>query len=195
MSNYSEQTYWITLAHLPRWGSEKINKLIVRIYQAKLSLEDFFDLNENELSRLELNPDDIMDLQNAKKGLPNNSFLAESLMSQGFEIIPITSPEYSGTLKENLKIKYSPVILYIKGNKQILQEDSIAIVGSREAADISLRFTDNISRIASEKFKVIVSGFAKGVDKQALDSALKYNGQSIIVLPQGGLPFASGRTK
>ena len=38
----------------------------------------------------------------------------------------------------------------------------------------------------------VVSGFAKGVDKQALDSAIKYKGQSIIVLPQGILTFTSG---
>jgi predicted Rossmann fold nucleotide-binding protein DprA/Smf involved in DNA uptake len=37
-----------------------------------------------------------------------------------------------------------------------------------------------------------VSGFAKGVDKQALDSAIKYNGHSIIVLPQGITTFNSG---
>ena len=38
----------------------------------------------------------------------------------------------------------------------------------------------------------MVSGFAKGVDKQALDSAIKYKGQSIIVLPQGITTFNSG---
>ena len=40
-----------------------------------------------------------------------------------------------------------------------------------------------------------MSGFAKGVDKQALDSAIRYKGQSIIVLPQGIMTFGSGFTK
>lgn len=48
--------------------------------------------------------------------------------------------------------------------------------------------------MASE-YKVVVSGFAKGVDKQALDSSIKYNGNSIIVLPQGILTFDSGFKK
>jgi DNA processing protein len=82
--------------------------------------------------------------------------------------------------------------LYIKGNKQILHEKSIAIVGSRAAEETSLKFTDNIAKLASNDFKVVVSGFAKGVDKQALDSAIKYKGQSIIVLPQGITTFSSG---
>jgi len=114
------------------------------------------------------------------------------MQNQGFEIIPITSPEYSKTLKTNLKATYSPPVLYIKGNKKIMQEQSIAIVGSRAASEIALNFTDNIAKNASKDYKVVVSGFAKGVDKQALDSAIKYKGQSIIVLPQGIMTFTSG---
>jgi predicted Rossmann fold nucleotide-binding protein DprA/Smf involved in DNA uptake len=82
--------------------------------------------------------------------------------------------------------------LYIKGNRQILQENSIAIVGSRNASQIALDFIDNIAKQASKEWKVVVSGFAKGVDKQALDSAIANKGQSIIVLPQGIMTFESG---
>ena len=118
--------------------------------------------------------------------------MAESFFSQGFEIIPITSPEYSKTLKSNLKAAHSPAVLYVKGNKKILDEKSIAIVGSRAASEVALQFTDNIAKNASKEYKVVVSGFAKGVDKQALDSAINYKGQSIIVLPQGIMTFTSG---
>jgi predicted Rossmann fold nucleotide-binding protein DprA/Smf involved in DNA uptake len=76
-----------------------------------------------------------------------------------------------------------------------LKEKSMAIVGSRKANDISLEFTDNVAKNASKDHKVVVSGFAKGVDKQALDSAIKYKGQSIIVLPQGIATFQSGFKK
>lgn len=124
--------------------------------------------------------------------MANNAFLAENFLSQGFEIIPITSPEYSKTLKANLKAAHSPAVLYVKGNKKILDEKSIAIVGSRDASEVALKFTDNIAKNASKCYKVVVSGFAKGVDKQALDSAINYKGQSIIVLPQGIMTFASG---
>src|SRR6185437_2632607 len=124
--------------------------------------------------------------------LASNAFLAESFLSQGFELIPIVSPEFSKTLKGNLKAAHSPAVLYIKGNKKILEETSMAIVGSRDASQTALKFTDNIAKLASNDFKVVVSGFAKGVDKQALDSAINYKGQSIIVLPQGIMTFGSG---
>ncbi len=114
------------------------------------------------------------------------------MSNQGFELITVLSPDYSQTLIRNYKQGYSPVLFYVKGNKKILKEKSVAIVGSRNANEISIKFTDNIAKKASKEYKVVVSGFAKGVDKQALDSAINYKGQSIIVLPQGILTFGSG---
>jgi predicted Rossmann fold nucleotide-binding protein DprA/Smf involved in DNA uptake len=196
MNIKTDTTYWITIAHLERWGYERINDLIIKVYhEQKSNWETFFELNESEWKNIyKLSDNQIRDLLSAKNNLPNNSFLAEDLLSQGFEIIPINSQEYSKTLKLNLK-KSAPPVLYVKGNKQIMQENSIAIVGSRDANEISLQFTDNIAKLASKEYKVIVSGFAKGVDKQALDSSIKYKGQSIIVLPQGIMTFASGFKK
>ncbi|WP_448518043.1 DNA-processing protein DprA [Rhodoflexus sp.] len=191
----TETPYWISLAHLPKWGVEKINRLVVKIvHDNQMSLENFFHAENEWKDTFELSDADISDLKHAKAELPNNAFLAEDLLSQGFEVVPISSPEYSKTLKNNLKIK-APTVLYVKGNKQIMQEQSIAIVGSREADAISLQFTDNIAKKASQQYKVVVSGFAKGVDKQALDSAIAYKGQSIIVLPQGIMTFGSGIKK
>ena len=192
-----EAAYWIALAHLPRWGHLKINNLIIKFYhENKLSIEDFFQLTESDWkNQYGIEYKEIEDLKKAKSELANNAFLAESLNNEGYELIPITSPEYSRTLKENLKAAHAPALLYVKGNKKIMQEKSIAIVGSRNASDKSLEFTDNIAKLASKEYKVVVSGFAKGVDKQALDSAINYKGQSIIVLPQGIMTFGSGFKK
>ena len=190
----NEAAYWIALAHLPRWGYLKINNLIIKFHhEFKLSIIDFFQLSESEWkSQYGLEDKDIAGLIQAKSELANNAFLAESLHNEGYELIPIISPDYPKTLKDNLKAAYSPALLYIKGDKQILQKKSVAIVGSRNAAEVSLVFTDNIAKLATKEHKVVVSGFAKGVDKQALDSAIKYKGKSIIVLPQGIMTFGSG---
>lgn len=197
MKKHSEIPYWISIAHLPKWRTEKINKLIIKIvHDNQLSMEDFFNMSESDWkNKFELTENEVLSLSQAKKELPQTSFLTEDLLSQGFEVIPINSPEYSKILKQNLKVSYSPPVLYIKGNKQVMQDNSIAIVGSRNADDISLEFTDNIAKLATEHNKIVASGFAKGVDKQALDSALNYKGQSIIVLPQGILTFKSGMKK
>src|SRR5688572_10352866 len=142
-----ETSYWIALAHLPRWGAAKINALAIKfIHEEKISIDEFFHLNHAIWkSKYGLVTQDVNDLLKAKSDLPNLAFLAEQLFNEGYEIIPINSIEYAPTLKTNLKATHSPVILYIKGNKQLMKEKSIAIVGSRESSEISLRFADNIA--------------------------------------------------
>ena len=197
-----ETTYWMALAHeLPAWSFSNTNgwknedkmKLIIKFYhEKKLSIIEFFTLTtENWKSVFLLTETQIFDLQKVKNALANYAFLAENLQNSGIEVIPVISQEYSRMLKDNLK-QSAPIVLYIKGNKQIMQENSIAIVGSRDASQIALDFTDNIAKKAGREWKVVVSGFAKGVDKQALDSSIACKGQSIIVLPQGILTFESG---
>ena len=96
-----EAAYWIALAHLPRWGYLKLNNLIIKFYhENKISIEEFFQLTENEWkNQYGLEDKEVEDLKKAKSELANNAFLAESLYNEGYELIPITSPEYSKTLK------------------------------------------------------------------------------------------------
>lgn len=198
----TETAYWMALAHeLPAWSfsdkygwknEDKMNLIIQFYHDKKISITDFFELSEGNLKGdFQLSDKQINDLQKVKSSLANYAFIAENLHNSGIEVVPVVSSEYSKTLKENLK-KAAPTILYVKGNKQIMQEKSIAIVGSRDASEVALNFTDNIAKQAGKEWKVVVSGFAKGVDKQALDSSIACKGQSIIVLPQGIMTFESG---
>lgn len=187
-----ELTYWVTLASIPKMWTKRKNEIYANCYTHKpqISIIDLFEDSSNwdvvGLSELERTL-----FEDARLQLANNSFLVEELMAQGYEILPITHEEYPKLLKKNLKYN-APTVIYIKGNKSLLQEPSIAIVGSRSADAKSLSFTDNIARKVTVDNKVVVSGFAKGVDRQALDSAVIANGKSIIVLPQGIMTFSSG---
>lgn len=191
-----ELTYWLALAHVPKIKTKKKNEIIVQLFEQGKTVVDFF---ESEYSvwedKYQLNKSEVELFLDAKKELSNYAFMVEDLLEQGYNILPITSQNYSPTLKKNLGRTYAPPIIYTKGNLQIMKEKSLAMVGSRKANDNSLEFTDNVAKNASKDYKVVVSGFAKGVDKQALDSALKYKGQSIIVLPQGIATFQSGFKK
>ena len=187
-----ELTYWVALAHTPKMWTTRKNEVLVYCFKQNKTIVDFF--SSDSFLGMELKSQEIELLNQTKAELANYAFMVEELLDQGYKIIPVTSKEYSPTLKSNLKYN-SPIVLYTKGNKQILQEKSIAIVGSRNANENSLIFTDNVAKKASLEYKVVVSGFAKGVDKQALDSALAHKGQSIIVLPQGITTFSSGMKK
>ena len=197
MSDVQDFAYWMALSHLPNWRTEKVNQLIIEIlHNQQISFAEFFDFDTEQWKKTyHLSDKEIADLISARSELPNYSFLVESLLEQGFGLIPINSDEYSKTLKDNLKIKQAPPLLYVKGNKKILNEPSVAVVGSRNASEISLEFTRNIAKKCAHDYRAVVSGFAKGVDKLALDASIEFNGHSIIVLPQGIMTFSSGFKK
>lgn len=197
MTEIQQYAYWMAFAHLPRWKTERTNRLIVDILQErKLNFSDFFEMDKNDWSiEFDFSSKELDDLDKTKTDLPNYSFLVEDLLNQGFELIPFNTNDYSPTLKNNLKMKNSPPLLYVKGNKELLKETSIAIVGSRKANETSLEFTKNIAQNAVKNYEVVVSGFAKGVDRNALEETLEAHGKSIIVLPQGIMTFGSGFKK
>lgn len=185
-------TYWVTLALMPKIWTRRKNEIYVQCFnrEPRLTIAELFDM-EDLWASLGLTVGEAEIFREAREQLAGNSFLVEDMISQGYDIIPLHSDEYPQTLKQNLGTK-SPTVLFTKGNKALLREASIAIVGSRKADETSLRFTDCVARKAAAENKIVVSGFAKGVDRQALDSVLDAGGKSIIVLPQGIMTFASG---
>jgi DNA processing protein len=197
MNGLTDKTYWIAIAHLPKWHTERINRLVIQVlHEKKMLWADFFEMDRKDwIGIFKLNEKELADIEFVKNDLPRIAFIAEQLQNEGYHIIPLNSPDYPVVLKENLKTKSSPPVLYIKGRKSMLQENAVAIVGSRQAGKTALDFTDNVAGKCARDFKVVVSGFAKGVDKQALDSTIEAHGKSIIVLPQGILTFQSGFRK
>ena len=187
-----ELTYWVTLALMPKIWTKRKNEIYVNCFNhnPRISIIELFE-NSSFWNELGLTETEIEIFKDAHDQLANNSFVVEDLLSQGYDILPIHSSDYPRALKNNLK-SGAPTVIFTKGDKRLLQEQSIAIVGSRNANDVSLHFADNVAKMASSSNKVVVSGFAKGVDKQALNSALENNGKSIIVLPQGIMTFSSG---
>ncbi len=187
-----ELTYWVTLALITKMWTKRKNEIYVNCFKhnPQISIIELFE-DSSTWEEVGLNEIEKVQFEESRMQLANNSFLVDELMAQGYDILPITHEDYPKLLKENLKFN-APTVIYTKGNKLLLQEPSIAIVGSRSADVMSLSFTDNIAKSATRNNKVVVSGFAKGVDRQALDSAVGTNGKSIIVLPQGIMTFGSG---
>lgn len=186
-----EYTYWLALANAENIYTRRKNEILAKIHEDNSSLSYFFTEENNWKSSFDLSQDEIQSLLQEKEKLNNYSFIIEDLLEQGYQIIPIFSSDYPKTLKRNLKFS-SPILLYTYGNIELLHKESVAIVGSRNANDTSLNFTDNIASLSVSDGLVVVSGYAKGVDRQALDSAIRNGGSSIIVLPQGITTFSSG---
>ena len=185
--------YWMAFAHARNFSNKRKMEFLIEVVHNKETIESALrKIKSGDKLGFNFAEKEWDGIYEATSEVPNNSFLAEKLIDQGIEIVSVMEQyAYPKVLKENLK-KDAPIVIYTKGNADLLNKNSIAIVGSRNCSRKSLDFTDNIAKNAVAQKSVIVSGFAKGIDKQALDSALKYKGQSIIVLPQGIMTFGSG---
>ena len=86
---------------------------------------------------------------------------------------------------EQLKEIYNPPLkLYVLGNKEILKQGGIAIVGTRKATEYGKKVALQISRKLSETGINIISGLAIGIDSSAHLGTLYENsvGKTIAVL-------------
>ena len=106
----------------------------------------------------------------------------EYMEKHNIDIVSIQDAEYPEILKE---IYDAPISLYVRGNKNILNELSVAIIGCRECTEYGRNITKNLSyNIAKNKIN-IVSGLAKGIDGIAHQGALFAGGKTVAVLGNG----------
>ncbi|MFY9175679.1 MAG: DNA-processing protein DprA [Peptococcia bacterium] len=121
-------------------------------------------------------------LQEAKKSIEPDSLVAE-LREKGLGIIIREHQHYPRLL---LQITNIPCILYYCGRLSLLKEDSLAVVGSRNATPYGLQQSRDICRELAANGLVIVSGMARGIDAAAHVGALEAkDGGTIAVLGCG----------
>ena len=137
---------------------------IKKLYQSSLDDLVFLGVKDNIIRK-------ILDKNKKEKSLRDLEYMERNKIS----IIGFEDKEYPSKFKI---LKNKPVCFYIRGNRDILNNESIAIVGSR----VALRESLEISRLVANGFSNmgvnVISGLAKGIDKYAhlgvLDSTRKW---------------------
>ncbi len=97
------------------------------------------------------------------------------------KFISILNKHYPAKLKE---INDSPLGLFYRGNLDLLNETSIAIVGTRNPTKYGVNITSKIAKLFLEKDIVVISGLASGIDSYAHKAVSEY-GKTIAVLGTG----------
>ncbi len=87
--------------------------------------------------------------------------------------------------KQLRKINNPPKKLYVLGNHEILNTDSLSIIGSRCCTSYGADMAREFARKLAKKGITIVSGMAKGIDSNAHLGAIEANGKTIAVLGSG----------
>lgn len=179
----SDLIYWIALSHLPKWGSKKIVSLVIRTQESNIPIESLF--SEEMRSFPGIARPDVKDLLEIKERFNDFQTLIEKLTSRNIRCINCLDKSYPSILKKNMETAGYPAVIYGVGNLNLLKEKCVAIVGSRNANPKALKFTEKVVELCSKNRCAIISGFAKGIDRKALDSAIEQKVPCIVVLPQG----------
>ena len=107
---------------------------------------------------------------------------SERLSKYGGNILTVLDEDYP----ERLKNIYSPpVILYYIGDISIINNDSVAIVGTRQPSRYGIKQAEKFSEELTENGLTIVSGLARGIDSAAHKACLKSGGKTIAAVGSG----------
>ena len=169
--------YWIWLSLLKGIGSKKCLALLEK-YQTP---EKIYHLTKEELVKVKgigETAADIISCQITKQKIDKH---LQYLERNQIEVIHIQDKSYPPLLKE---IYDPPIVIYLKGNKKILKEKSLAIVGCRDATDYGRKAAKYFAYQLAKQGIHIVSGLAKGVDSYAHIGNIKSKsrGKTIAVL-------------
>lgn len=103
-------------------------------------------------------------------------------ISKNHSIISFFDDIYPDTLKVT---DDRPAILYCAGNINILNNKSLAVIGTREPTLHGERIAKNITQWFSNRGWNIISGLAKGIDSIAHRTTIDYGGKTVAVMAQG----------
>ena len=173
MSNISDNTVkLLTLSALQGVGTKTLSNLEKLKDLSSFSVEELVGI----LALKEISQKDIV----LAKEFANKNI--EISQNKNHSIISIFDDSYPGILKAT---EDRPVILYCAGDVKILNQKSLAVIGTREPTEHGQIIASNITKWFSEKGWSIISGLAKGIDSIAHRTAIENHVKTVAVMAQG----------
>jgi DNA processing protein len=104
------------------------------------------------------------------------------IMSPRHHLVAFTDPRYPAALRG---LERRPIVLYVAGDAEVLNEPQLSIVGSRNPTpagrDTAFQFAESLA----ERGLAVTSGLAEGIDSAAHRGALAAQGITLAVLGNG----------
>ena len=173
------KTYLIALNQIEKIGDRRIYELI-KHYE---SVENIFEDKEKDLKELIEKKFKLKPLVFSKNEILDK---AENIIKKSKEheigILSLFDKEYPFNLKQ---IDNPPYILYYKGDLRKLRRNSVSMVGTRNPTNESKKYAFDMASKLSALNITVVSGMAKGIDKEAHLGAISSLVNTVAVLGNG----------
>ncbi len=112
------------------------------------------------------------------------ALIVERWERSGLWVISRSDSCYPERLKRYLG-QSTPPLLYGVGSKDLLNRGGLAVVGSRDRSEEDSEFARRVGEHCAKEGIAIVSGAAKGIDRDAMSGALEAGGGALGVLAEG----------
>ncbi len=170
--------YWIWISRIKNITYEAL-ELLIQKYD---NIKNIWNLDKTELLKNKfLSKQQISDMTDStyRKNLEK---YAKYMEKNKIEIVNYKDSRYPTKLKY---ITNKPIVLYMKGDISNLNNESAAIVGSRNCSLYGKKNASFFSYELAKRNVNIVSGLAKGIDAVAHFNAIKAKGKTIAVIGNG----------
>ena len=170
--------YWVWLSRIENVGSIKLQKLLEK-FNMPINI---WNARREELLKIEgIGKETVKQILDVKYRNDLDKYI-NYMKENNIEIIHIYDKLYPEKLKD---IYDKPIVLYVKGNKEILNEFSLAIIGCREYSKYGEYAAKKISYDIAKSGIITVSGLARGIDSFAHKATLEAKGKTIAVIGSG----------
>ena len=168
---------WLAISLTPGLGPTRARKLVEHFG----SSEAVFRASLTELESTDIQAVSAQSLATGKSAELAREELARAA-DAGITVVSIDDDLYPSRLKE---IYDPPVILYVRGNAEILTRPGIAVVGTRHPTPYGSGMAERLGCDLATHGLVIISGMARGVDTSAYRGAISAKGRTIAVFGTG----------
>ncbi len=170
--------HWIALALTPGLGTRMAGKLLRLLG----SPEAIFNASLTQLESYQL-PAAVAQAIHSRQPISAAAKELAQAQAAGVSLVTWDEPDYPQRL---LEIFDPPPLLYVAGNKSLLNRHQISLVGSRRPTPYGNQMSLKLARDLADRGLVIVSGLARGIDSTAHRGALSSaSGATIGVLGCG----------
>ena len=173
--------YWVALNNFPKFGPIRFKRLLKYFLPRDSRLENAFRAGIPELIKAGIEENIAEEFTAARREINPDRLVAKSA-EEDIKVMTITDKSYPKLLTE---IYNPPPLLYYKGQFDLKNDFTLAVVGTRKYTNYGQQIADYLVKDLARNNLTIVSGLALGIDALAHLAALEVGGKTIAVLGSG----------
>lgn len=173
----TEKEYLMAVSAFGYFGPKRL-RLLVNYFK---TAENLWNCQNSDFQEIGLSQIKISEFDLFRKSFDIPKYLGK-IKKYDVKIYSIKDPEYPANLKD---VEDAPLIIYVRGDLKKIDENSVAIVGTRMMTSYGREVTQKIAGELASYGVTVVSGLALGVDACAQKAAIEAGGRTLAVLASG----------